>query len=298
MEGIRIFLLSVYFVYGVIVENYNAGIDIHGMYFISENKGIISGKNGAILVTKDGGKNFNAVNTGIDILLTAVGGSDSNIWAIGELGTILFSDNNGNSWERQFSPVGYHLLNLFALDRMNVWIVGDWGTIIKTEDGGRNWIDISLKEDFKKSILSEGVVFEDIFEPKTGKIVFKRGEIISKEALSKIDSKTMIKTRFDIILNDVFFIDRDTGWVAGEGGSLFITRDGGKNFIRINISENKVEDDFVSPSLYSIYFFNNGKGYAGGLHGGFYEIMDWGKVRKRVNIGTESDIYSIGYVQF
>ncbi len=56
------------------------------------------------------------------------GSSGSNVFAVGDLGTILHS--NGSSWSAMSSGAGNNLSGVWGSSGSNVFAVGDWGTIL------------------------------------------------------------------------------------------------------------------------------------------------------------------------
>jgi hypothetical protein len=62
--------------------------------------------------------------------LRAIWGSDaSNVWAVGDAGTILKWD--GTAWSQQYSGTASSLYGVWGSDASNIWAVGDAGTILK-----------------------------------------------------------------------------------------------------------------------------------------------------------------------
>lgn len=75
------------------------------------------------------------------------------VWAVGtpdnqQYGTILFSPNAGDNWERQAEGFAalkdVYLSDVWAVDDKTVWAVGSSNTILKTTDGGSTWSLISV----------------------------------------------------------------------------------------------------------------------------------------------------------
>jgi photosystem II stability/assembly factor-like uncharacterized protein len=60
------------------------------------------------------------------------------IWAVGHSGTILHSDNGGNNWVLQTSPVDTILYDIDFSDSIHGLIAGD-GCVLYTHDGGNSW---------------------------------------------------------------------------------------------------------------------------------------------------------------
>ena len=62
-------------------------------------------------------------------LNAAWGSGASDVWAVGDLGTILRWD--GTAWTTQTSNTVSNLRGLWGVDNKNVWAVGDNGTIVQ-----------------------------------------------------------------------------------------------------------------------------------------------------------------------
>jgi len=73
------------------------------------------------------------------------------VMGIGAFGTVILTDNGGNSWTKIGVGTKQLLRELHFSDNLNGWIVGDSGIILKTSNGGINWfhqtsnISLSLK---------------------------------------------------------------------------------------------------------------------------------------------------------
>ncbi|MEY1661756.1 WD40/YVTN/BNR-like repeat-containing protein [Isoalcanivorax beigongshangi] len=71
--------------------------------------------------------------------LTDLARAGDRVVAVGDRGTVLFSDDDGLQWQRATTPTGVLLTAVcFANDRQG-WAVGHDATILATSDGGRSW---------------------------------------------------------------------------------------------------------------------------------------------------------------
>src|SRR4030042_1534641 len=61
-------------------------------------------------------------------------------WACGRWGTVLHTEDGGESWSPQKSGVDYTLSAIRFIDPQTGWAVGEEGAIIHTKDGGRTWV--------------------------------------------------------------------------------------------------------------------------------------------------------------
>ena len=64
-------------------------------------------------------------------------------YAVGDFGTIIVTNDGGNTWSSQTSGTSYSLRAIHFLDQNNGYVVGDSGTILKTSDAGSSWLKVS-----------------------------------------------------------------------------------------------------------------------------------------------------------
>jgi photosystem II stability/assembly factor-like uncharacterized protein len=118
---------------------------LNSVHFVSPQSGFIAGEFGTLLRTSDGGATWTGrhqlMGAPAELYLFNVegsGGDDAQLAAVGLEGTVLVSQNGGESWESRAVSTG---AALFALD----WrgergvVVGDRGVIFTTVDAGRSW---------------------------------------------------------------------------------------------------------------------------------------------------------------
>jgi photosystem II stability/assembly factor-like uncharacterized protein len=73
-------------------------------------------------------------------------------WAVGHSGTILHSDNGGNNWALQTSPVDTTLYDIDFSDSLHGLIAGD-GCVLYSHNGGNTWniSNVGVKEEIASS---------------------------------------------------------------------------------------------------------------------------------------------------
>jgi Photosynthesis system II assembly factor YCF48 len=75
-----------------------------------------------------------------DLVSVIFAGDGRHGWAVGERGTILATQNGGESWQTQPSDTTNNLGSVvFAGDGRRGWAVGGRGTILATQNGGESW---------------------------------------------------------------------------------------------------------------------------------------------------------------
>ena len=110
---------------------------------ICDDTRLAAGSNGIMFISRDGGKNWRVINSGIeDDLMEVTFHQDCDSALIaGDRGAILRVSDDGNEIQHIDSNASnFNGIALSASDNTAI-AVGDNGTIRVSEDGGRNWID-------------------------------------------------------------------------------------------------------------------------------------------------------------
>lgn len=311
-------------------------INLHGVSFVTREEGWVVGQLGKIFHTIDGGTRWEEQRSGISLLLTMVDFVDrSHGWAVGERGTILHTEDGGTTWQLQQSGVTYPLFDVQFLNRDTGWVVGHWGTILFTTDGGKQWVDRSLSQDLEELGISlHGVVPEftriiepaalhNVVDPRTGEVMAKAGQLLSKELISEITRRGIgdVQVREDVVLNAVFFLDQMRGWIVGEQGLLLHTQDGGETWEKTVLSGpptspgGEVAEDTAEggeemsveelaalglapppPNLYGVFFISPLQGWVVGQEGTLAWTQDGGQEWVLQPSGTREALYDVGVV--
>lgn len=72
-------------------------------------------------------------------VMQAISRAGERLVAVGERGTVLLSDDNGNSWRQALVPVSSSLTAVQFADARNGWAVGHAGVVLHSSDGGEHW---------------------------------------------------------------------------------------------------------------------------------------------------------------
>jgi photosystem II stability/assembly factor-like uncharacterized protein len=181
----------------------------------------------------------------------------NNGWLVGIVGTIRHTADGGKTWERQESGTDKHLFTVFFLDAKHGWAAGDLMTLIHTSDGGKTWAPQQVEEILEENIFAAEVIYNGLFFHDTldGWLVGEFGTIYHTtdggQTWKYFDCDLLQpKTGEDewemprLTLYDVYFTDRDTGFILGVDGTMIKTEDGGKEW--------KLIDSTTVQSLYAI----------------------------------------------
>ncbi|WMJ74363.1 YCF48-related protein [Cytophagaceae bacterium ABcell3] len=105
----------------------DAGVinDLFSMYFMDDDNGIITGSNGMILRTEDGGETWGTVTSGTEQDLRSVYFADeSHGWISGIGGTLLKTTDGGRTWEDDEKLTSNAITALYFKDKSQGWAVG------------------------------------------------------------------------------------------------------------------------------------------------------------------------------
>jgi photosystem II stability/assembly factor-like uncharacterized protein len=125
------------------------------------------GEYGTMLKSQDEGENWTKIELQTNAYLYDITFQGNRGWIVGADGTILFSDDFGQSWSAQHSGVSKTLHKVEFFDRNIGWILASESVILRTCDGGLFWETDTLEHQF---ITSNRWPLNDIkfIDPNTG----------------------------------------------------------------------------------------------------------------------------------
>ncbi|MGH7893139.1 MAG: YCF48-related protein [Candidatus Binatia bacterium] len=214
--------------------------NLYGVKALSPTEAWAVGNFGAIYHTANGGKSWEARDSGTKSPLFGIDFADAQQgWAVGKSAEILATSDGGRTWKAQTSPIppSKHLFKVAALTPRLAWAVGDWGAIAVTTDGGRTWQDRSL--------------------PKLKIVTSDRPDRQEKLVLE------------DVVLYDLSWPDAQHGFIAGEFATLLATSDGGETWEKRALPTDK--------TIFGIHFVTPDEGWAVGIDGLVLHTTDAGR---------------------
>jgi photosystem II stability/assembly factor-like uncharacterized protein len=234
--------------------------NLYGVKALSPTDVWAVGNFGSIYHSADGGATWERRESGTKSPLFGVDFADATHgWAVGKSALVLRTDDAGRNWKRQKTPIPpeKHLFGIAVIDARTAWAVGDWGAIIATHDGGATWEDRSL-----------------------GALTIKEESTPERQSATLTD---------DVVLYDISFPDAKHGFIAGEFGTILVTRDGGETWERRSVGTEK--------TLFGVTFTTPETGWAVGIDGLIIRTRDGGDSWdvQRGRVGTES-LEELGFV--
>lgn len=198
-------------------------IEIGSVHMMDEEKIFISGGDGFLQVSENGGESWTDVDHPADEDLADIFFLDENTgWISGGDGQVIKTTDGGINWDLQFTPASEDLEGIFFTDDNNGFAVGREGTIIHTSDGGDNW----TMQNSGSSARLESVWFIDA---NTGFVTGRDGAFLTTSDAGNSWTTGNIAAGGDD-LKDILFTDDNTGYICGDEGMFFISTDSGNSW--------------------------------------------------------------------
>ncbi len=197
------------------------------------------------------------------LLLTDSTRSGNRIVAVGDRGYIVFSDSNGETWERAKAPTNLPLLNsVHFADANTAWAVGHDAVILKSTDKGQTWAQIAAPPKEQRALMD--ILFVDanvgfivgaygaFYETTDGGKSWQSRKVIpavekpaekpatsgrrgDKKASRGVEANddTDKTSDEDKHLNALIKLSDTRLFIAGEAGTLLQSNDNGKTWSRV-----------------------------------------------------------------
>ena len=225
--------------------NYPDDLDLHSVFFASENEGWIAAAHGTILHTSDGGKNWQPQVGGDPASAEAAVGNlyfldRRHGWAVQSHNLLHTSD--GQHWTRTGAfPNGGQVDYAFTSDSTGFYIVGfAESTLQRTTDGGKTWKPVAncaAKMQIQGLMKNVGCHLATIAFP-TANVGYVFG--VGADSLFALKTTDGGATWAVSVVPDMvpgnetrfnsFFSDEKHGFVALHDGKLLVTTDGGQSW--------------------------------------------------------------------
>jgi len=243
------------------------------------------------------------------------------------------------AWRKQPAGTMAWLHGVYFLDQNRGWVVGSKGTFLATQDGGNSWQiktapstdilrDIYFIDDQNGWLVCERNVYDlkEKDEPRTYLMQTNNGG----EHWNRVNIKGV---DVDLRLVRVVFSRGGRGWIFGEAGTIFTTRDSGTNWTRL-ISPTRhlllggifIDDDrgwLVGAGATIIQtadggdtwhvsrlpqatenavrftatsFIDNRLGWAVGSSGNIYRTINGGRTWQIQRSGVSTDLYDVKFL--
>ena len=247
------------------------------------------------------------------------------------------STHAAGTWTPQRSGTLAWLHGVHFLDQNRGWAVGGGGVLLATEDGGKNW-------QMRRRPTPDALRDIHFIDAETGWLVCERSVYLLKtndeprSYLMRTADAGATWTRVEIKDSDVearlvriLFANNELGWVFGEAGALFVTRDGGANWTRQRLPTRRLlldgafasdrqgwlvgagatvlrttdagetwfadaPVDTANTRLNAVAFVNGQRGWTVGAGGRVFATTDGGRTWRARESNVQADLYDVKFL--
>ena len=234
-------------------------------------------------------------------LLLDLARAGSRVFAVGERGHVLYSDDEGDTWTQVQVPVSANLTAVYFLDDRLGWAVGHDEVILRTVDGGMTWERVRFEPEAKQPLLD--VWFADalrglaigaygaIYASEDGgatwaQVPFEPAPLEGAASPEPVDEGLYDEAdvAIDFHLNAI---------VPGPGGRLYLAAEAGQLFRSEDLGATWKE--LPSPydgSFYGLLPLDGETLLAYGLRGHVFRSEDAGDTWTQIETGTVALLHS------
>jgi photosystem II stability/assembly factor-like uncharacterized protein len=211
-------------------------------------------------------------------------------YVVGSDGLVLKTSNSGTSWNQlNTQSVKTYSSVYFVNNQKGYIITGDINVpsdnyLLVTNNGGSNW---TKSYTFTNQHLSKILFLNENTGFITGGNYWLGGRIhkTTNGGINWLQYSPDPTTNF---IYSIFFINNDTGYVAGADGKILKTTNCGSNWISLNSGTNFLFND--------IYFTNSDTGFVCGSAGKILKTTNSGGNWSLLNSSTNINLFSIRFI--
>lgn len=241
---------------------------LHGAWFFNNNDGIAVGDKGTILTTNNSGNTWERVKSSLKDDILSVYFTSAQVGYIGSSGKIYKTNDGGDNWQESNTGIGHIPTNYVSFTSENVGYAAGARTY-KTIDAGATWAEIDDRWSSKIHFANEN----------TGYKVGSFGSVLktTDSGSSWIDVSLDIANTFYA----VHFLTTDIGFIAGSESKIYKTTNGGDTWV---LAPNNTTEyyNFIDDIL----FVDDNIGYAVGNMGLLLKTEDGGDTWQQVSSNT------------
>ena len=274
------------------VYNIGASVTIYEVKFVDAMMGYALTTAGRVLKTTDGGTNWDIIQTGatrnlfgLGILGVQAEGIAIPVLVGGDAGMIVYSLNDGTTWETGHNAVSLDLLYRVSFVSANIGYTGGGtatsGDLLKTTDGGLTWTKLSFDPGerlYSVHFINDNLGYAGTRGP-TGLYKTTDGGL----NWTPLNTGTGVATS---IIYDIKFINENVGLAMYSSGQVARTTDAGASW-------SPVSAGWGSAAGYNIFIVDSLTVYITGAGGRISKSVDGGASFAQLpTLGTATLYYS------
>jgi photosystem II stability/assembly factor-like uncharacterized protein len=163
----------------------------------------------------------------------------SRVVAVGEMGAIVYSDDQGLSWQQAEVPTSVMLTAVYFPTEKKGWAVGHDGVVLHSSDGGQSW-QKQLDGNLVNKLVLEAT--KNVYATLEQRVVTATADDERADLERDLEEVSFLLGDAEYAMNegptkpffDVWFANEQEGLIVGAFGMIFRTEDGGENWVAKN----------------------------------------------------------------
>lgn len=268
---------------------------LRDVYFLNENKGFAAGGGGTLLSTEDGGKSWKKEAIPTSDAIEQIHFFDENTgWLLCQRSSynrganspsyLLKTADGGAHWE-QANFIGgggrERVTKVFFSQNKLAMAIGESGILLALKDDGKTWKRIISPTRF---LLLDGDFTDDFHAA----IVGAGGSLFFSEDAGASWNKAFVSGDVKTKLNNVFFVNKNSGWAVGGEGKIYQTVNGGKSW--------RGQNSGFTENLTDVFFVNTAEGWAIGEIGTILHTTTAGNLWTAVASNTKHKLEKVFFI--
>lgn len=171
----------------------------------------------------------------LDITRVSLPEGGERLFALGEQGIIVYSDDKGKNWSQASVPVSVTLTALHFSSSGQGWAAGHQGVILHSDDGGKVWERQLSGREIQAQIITlvtekRKLIEKQLQAPEQSAARADMEEQFEELRFTLEDAENSLASGPSEPLLDIWFSDENRGLAVGAYGLLLSTEDGGKSW--------------------------------------------------------------------
>lgn len=257
------------------LQNSNTTNQLKGIHMISQTTGWACGDAGTLLYTDNAGQTWNSVVITGADLHQLVFKNELTGVVVGDNGSVFVTTNGGLNWNAKSSNTSAQLRSVDYAGGSVFYAAGRDGAVIKSTDDGNSWT--SLTSGTTERLLCISAIGDYVW-------IGGRDGVLIYSVNGGSTFAPMSSPAIDDI-KDIQFVNTSTGFAAGSNSFFMYTNDGGVNW--------SSRSSGILAGLNGLHFMDVQRGWTVGGNGTIYSTTNAGITWTFLQSGTNEDLNSI-----
>ncbi|MEE8056872.1 MAG: YCF48-related protein [Pseudomonadales bacterium] len=230
----------------------------------------------------------------IHSLMLDVAWAGNRLVSVGEYGYVLYSDDQGVTWQQAEVPVQVALTAVYFVNAQRGWAVGHDGVILHSDDNGETWaVQLDGRATGAKLLTAATDWKVRIDQMMDGELTSEEEEALSLQVdavdLALDEAQREVEVGPWRPFMDVYFRNENEGYAVGAFGYFFSTKDGGKTWFDSSPSL----PNYELLNLYGFTELASGELLIVGEFGFVLRSADGGQTWQQQDIGYEGSLFGV-----